>query len=168
MLRRMSLLDELKRTRKLHAICPHCSESFPLKDAQLFDARRPLEGKPLEKLREAQAALEERRAELKQRMTKGVQRSRIAAEATNIGKVLEKVAPSLPGFTFEPADCRALFEPIDYIAFNGLSRRGLVESLQFIDVKSAAARLTGRQKAIRDTIQSGRVSFTVENLEART
>lgn len=157
----MSLLDELSRQKSLKATCPHCDEAFPLSEAQLFDALRPLSGSALEKLKAQQQALREGRAELKARREKGPERSRVGAESGNIGKVVEKVAPSLPGFSLEPGDCRALFEPIDYVVFNGLTRTGRVESLRFVDVKSQGARLNARQKRIQAAVQAGKVTLVV-------
>ena len=142
----VSLLNELLRTRRLMVRCPDCQDDFPIQDAQLFDARRPLDGSALKKLEEERAAVAERRAELKQRMTTGIERSRIGGKAINLGKVVEKVAPSLSGFPLQPGDCRALFEPIDYITFDGLSRTGRVESVHFVDVKSGKARLSERKR----------------------
>jgi predicted Holliday junction resolvase-like endonuclease len=157
----MSLFDELSRQKSLQASCPHCEESFPLAAAQLFDARRPLEGSALEKLKAQQEALAEGRAELKARREKGPERSRVGAESGNIGKVVEKVAPSLPGFSLEAGDCRALFEPIDYVVFNGLTRTGRIDSLRFVDVKSQGARLNARQKLIRAAVEAGKVTLVV-------
>lgn len=157
----MPLLDELSRNASLKASCPHCDESFPLSEAQLFDALRPLSGAALEKLQAQQHALKEGRAELRERREHGPERSRVGAESGNIGKVVEKVAPSLPGFSLEPGDCRALFEPIDYVVFNGLTRKGRVESLRFVDVKSQGARLTQRQRRIQAAVEAGKVSLVI-------
>lgn len=159
----MGLLEELAKNRRLRITCPSCSESFPAKEAQLFDARRPLEGAALEKLKALQAELKEERAALKARQEKAPQKSRIAAETGNFGKIVEKIAPSLPGFALESADCRALFEPIDYIVFDGLAKRGAIDAVRFVDVKSEGARLTKRQKEIRATIEAGKVELIVED-----
>ncbi len=74
-----------------------------------------------------------------------------------IGKIVEKIAPSLPGFPVNSADCRSLFEPIDYIVFRGLSTAGHVEAIYFVDVKSGNARLNTTQKQIRQIVESGKV-----------
>ena len=88
---------------------------------------------------------------------------KIAAKAANIGKVVEKIAPSLAGFPALTEECRALFEPIDYVVFQGL-RKGVVDSLQFVDVKSGNAKLTTRQKEIRDAVEDGKVRLVVRKL----
>ena len=105
--------------------------------------------------------LRQERAEFRQRVEKAKRRSEVAAKSVNIGKVVEKIAPSLPGFPVRSSDCRSLFEPIDYLVFRGLSVAGVVEAIDFVDVKSGAARLTQQQRAIRSLVAGDRVSLHV-------
>ena len=56
-------------------------------------------------------------------------------------------------------DCRALFDPIDYIAFNGLSRNGAVESITFIDVKTGGGSLNSRQRQVQAVVEAGKVRW---------
>jgi predicted Holliday junction resolvase-like endonuclease len=60
--------------------------------------------------------------------------------------IVEKIVPSFPSFAYEAGDCRAMFEPIDYLVFSGLSKRNRVEALYFVDLKSGNARLSGSHK----------------------
>jgi predicted Holliday junction resolvase-like endonuclease len=92
----------------------------------------------------------------------------IGAESAGVGKVAEKIALSLPGFPVDPADCRALFEPIDYVVFRGLARQGVIDSLLFVDVKTGNRKLEDHQCQIRDLVQAGKVSLNiVQRAEAR-
>lgn len=153
------LIRQLKRDRTLFTECPTCGESFRLADAELFPASGDWPAKALEILERRRQEIRERRAELKARRERMTSGSRRTAEAVNLGKIVEKIAPSFPTFTFEPRDCRSLLEPIDYVVFEGLTRRGRVEALHFVDVKSGKASLTQGQKQIRDRVQDGRVTF---------
>ena len=95
-------------------------------------------------------------------------RSERTTEAVNIGKIVEKIVPSFSSFLHHPGDCRALFDPIDYVIFSGLASRGHVDSLLFVDVKSGRGRLTNDQKAIKSAVQGGAVNFgVIGQLEAR-
>jgi predicted Holliday junction resolvase-like endonuclease len=47
---------------------------------------------------------------------------------------------SIASFGFTCGDCRAIFEPIDYLVFTGLCKGANVESLLFVDVKSGLVR----------------------------
>jgi predicted Holliday junction resolvase-like endonuclease len=123
------LIPKLKRDRRLYGTCPHCGDEFRLGSARLFSLKEDYPDEALARISELKAALRERREELrdmKHRMTKC---SQVTAESVNLGKILEKIAPSFNGFHFATRDCRSLLEPIDYLIFSGLHKTGVVESL---------------------------------------
>lgn len=158
----MSLLRDLHSQRNLFAACPNCGEEFKLIDAELFDATRSiLPARAVERIAALRAGLTQRRAELRSRKARAAAHPRRVAESVNIGKVVEKIAPSLPGFPVRSGDCRTLFEPIDYVVFHGLSTNGIVDSLTFVDVKSGRARLTSTQSQVRALVECGKVSLII-------
>jgi predicted Holliday junction resolvase-like endonuclease len=157
----MSLLDDLKRSRQLFAACPNCAEEFPLAKANLFDATKPFPPKALAHLTAEKQALRDDRADLKRQELQAAKKPAIGATSSITGKVLEKIAPSLPGFPVSPGDCRALFEPIDYVVFKGLSAKGKVDCLIFVDVKSGDASLGKLQKQIRHLVASNKVKLKI-------
>jgi predicted Holliday junction resolvase-like endonuclease len=75
------------------------------------------------------------------------------------GLVSEQIAPLLPGFPFDPGDCRFVGKPVDFIVFKGMNEKAITEVV-FLEVKSGSARaLSGQEKRLREVIQSGRVSW---------
>ena len=157
----MTLLEQLQEARRLFVECPSCGVEFPLSKADLFDATEPLPPKALAHLEVQRGELRQQRADLKKRKFHACTKPAIGAVSSITGKVLEKITPSLPGFPVVSADCRALFEPIDYIVFNGLSVKGKVESLVFVDVKSGSARLDRGQRQIRKLVESKKIRLKV-------
>jgi predicted Holliday junction resolvase-like endonuclease len=77
-----------------------------------------------------------------------------------IGKNIEKVVPALKDFKMPMCDCRPLFDPIDMIVFNGVTKMK-VESIKFMEIKTGNARLNEHQKAIKDAILDRKVGFRV-------
>lgn len=153
------LIAEFNRDGRFCGTCPNCSEDFRLRDASLF----PIDGEKPEKalaaIRLAKEAIAERKKEIasaKERMTKRAEKT---AQAVNLGKIIEKIVPSFPSFSYSAGDCRALFEPIDYLIFSGLSAPGGIEALYFVDVKSGAARLNSGQRSIKQAVERGAVRF---------
>jgi predicted Holliday junction resolvase-like endonuclease len=64
-------------------------------------------------------------------------------------------------------DCRSLFNPIDYIIFDGLSK-GNVEKIVFSDIKTGEySRLTGSQPQIRQLVQKKKVVWDTYLMEAK-
>ncbi|GHV87119.1 hypothetical protein AGMMS50255_4150 [Spirochaetia bacterium] len=75
------------------------------------------------------------------------------------GLVSEQMAPLLPGFPFDPGDCRFVGKPIDFIVFKGMNEKDISEVI-FLEVKSGAAKqLNDQEKKLRDAVQAGRVRW---------
>jgi predicted Holliday junction resolvase-like endonuclease len=83
-----------------------------------------------------------------------VQRS----QAVTVGKVSEQLVPLLPGFNYNPKDVRFLGSPVDLVVFDGLND-GAVRQVVFIEVKTGAAALSGRERQVRDAILEKRVRW---------
>lgn len=157
----MSLLSNLKRSAGMFVTCPNCDAQFSLSRAQLFDATAKVFPAPaMDYLATKYEELEGARRHLKRRKTL-VDRSRVVAKAVNIGQVIEVIAPSLPGFPVAAADCRALFKPIDYVAFRGLTQKESIDSVVFIDVKSGRGRLSDTQSQVKKLVECGKVKLIV-------
>ncbi len=75
------------------------------------------------------------------------------------GKFVEQMAPYLPEFSYDPTDARFIGSPIDLIVFPGLSE-GNPEEVVLIEVKTGkSGRLTGREKKVRELVESGKVRW---------
>ena len=126
----------------------------------MFYIDKPIPDKIQKILDEKRQDIKDRRKALRELWKKTRERVEKATMSINIGKMLEKVAPAVKGFKFDPRDCRSLLDPIDYIVFNKLTRKnGLIDSIFFIDVKTGRAGLTKRQRQIRDIVQAGKVTW---------
>jgi len=166
-MRRPDTITQLQADARIYGRCPSCDEDFPLKRALLFYADAPLPDS-------ARKRLEARRADLKARAIALRAGRRSAREGAmqkaidvNVGKILERVAPVCDGFGSVPRDCRPLFDPIDYVVFNGLSAHGEVKSITFLDVKTGGGALNRRQRQIRAVVEAGKVEWQEYSIEAR-
>ncbi len=74
------------------------------------------------------------------------------------GKSAEVMAPFLNGFPFNPRDARFLGSPIDYVVFDGLVE-GDVRNIIFLELKTASAGLSQRQRLIREAVRAGRFQW---------
>jgi len=80
------------------------------------------------------------------------------------GKIAEQLAPFMPGFDFNPRDCRFLGSPLDYVCFEGLSD-GDVTDVVFVEIKTGKSRLSVREYQVQKAIEEGLVSYEVIRLE---
>jgi predicted Holliday junction resolvase-like endonuclease len=154
-----ALIAELQRDTRFKGTCPACMENFRLSNVVLFAVGDQPPKAALDALQAMRERIKERRQEFasnRDLMTKTAQRT---AKAVNLGKIVEKIVPSFASFSYEPGDCRALFEPVDYLIFSGLAKQNQVEALFFVDVKSGNARLSSAQNSIKSAVESGSVRF---------
>ncbi|MEO0075255.1 MAG: Holliday junction resolvase-like protein [candidate division WOR-3 bacterium] len=152
------IIKELKSNCNLYAECSTCGSSFQLNKAIIFYVDGPIPDEAKKIINKKENDLFKRKKELINRRKKLKERAEKATISVNLGKILEKVAPAIKGFKYNHRDCRALFEPIDYLVFNGLStKNGYIDSMLFIDIKTGQASLNYHQKQIKAAVENGKV-----------
>jgi len=139
------------------AECPNCNEQFKLREAGLF-YHEDFTPEALAVFQEMVQAQREKSEFLRGRVPKISATSETGAHAVNLGRILERLAPCLDDFCCDSGDCRSLFDPIDYVAFEGLNK-GEITKLLFLEVKTGGSRLTAGQKQIKSLVEEGLVSF---------
>lgn len=75
-----------------------------------------------------------------------------ASLSTKYGKMTEQFMPFLKNYPYDSQSFRFIGTPIDGIQFNE-------DEVVFIEFKSATSQLSLKQKQIKDTINSKKVSF---------
>lgn len=73
------------------------------------------------------------------------------SRAGQLGKTLEKIAPMFPGFGHHPSDVRPIFDPIDFVIFDG-HYQGEVSEVVFVEFKTSQSSLSPVQRSIRRAI----------------
>jgi len=156
----MDIVRELKTAKGLYVDCPDCQEPIALSRATVFDATKKLPSEAADALETERSALRTELGEVKRERLDLSSRAFKGAATGRVGKRLEMIGASLPGLPVKARDCRALSDPIDYLAFEGASQ-GEVHAVHFIEVKSANARLSELQRAIKSAVEGGAVSLVV-------
>ena len=87
----------------------------------------------------------------------------LRSRAVIAGQVVEQLTPYLPSFPYNPKDARFLGSPVDLVVFDGLDE-GALRRVVFVEVKTSGAKLTPRERAVREAVQGGQVEW----LELRT
>jgi predicted Holliday junction resolvase-like endonuclease len=149
-----------------YAECPCCGEPILLKDAGLFyldDFSPEAEKLYQQKIQECKI----REKEIREERKAISRRSETATTTINIGFILERLAPSMKSFPFNHNDCRSLFEPIDYIIFEGLNKKNSVSKILFTEIKTGRANLTKKEKEIRKLVEGKQVVWETYNKGAK-
>lgn len=97
----------------------------------------------------------------KSRYTRAVRRDTLRRSlAVVTGKVSEQLVPFWPDFPFTARDARFLGSPVDFLVFDGLSEGdGAIRRVVFVEVKTGEARLSPRERGIREAIERGAVEW---------
>ena len=140
------------------ANCPTCGEGIKLKDASLFSVDN-FNAQAKQLLNEKKEELKIQREAISKKKSSTQQRVETTTNSVNMGFILERLAPVLEHFPFDKNDCRSLFDPIDYVIFEGLQKTGKVQKIFFVDIKSGKAKLKANQKAIKHMIEQKKVEF---------
>jgi predicted Holliday junction resolvase-like endonuclease len=74
------------------------------------------------------------------------------------GKTIEKLIPFFKNFKYDLHDMRFLGEPIDYIIFDGYSKKNLKQII-FLEVKSGKSKLTKEQNEVKKIIKKKKVKW---------
>ena len=140
--------------------CTECDTQAPLSKWSLFymDCYPPEFQELIKEITSVPAELKKEYLDLK---AKGTLLAAKKSVEVNVGKTIEEVVTILPTFPYNRNDCRSLLDPIDYLIFDGLARKGNVSQLHFVDVKTGAARLNEHQKQIKSAVESKKVEFRV-------
>lgn len=122
------------------------------------DAAKVIE-QELQETKDRSQQVRDESAELRRRKHSATDGAEKKAAEVGFGFVAEKLVTGWKDFPHQPIDCRPLFEPIDYVAFDGMTAKRKVDSIAFMDVKTGASRLNKHQRMIRDAIKDGRVGY---------
>ena len=140
------------------ANCPTCGEGFKLKDASLFSVDN-FNAQAKKLLNEKKEELKERKELISKKKASTQKRVETTTGSVNMGFILERLAPVLEHFPFDKNDCRSLFDPIDYVIFEGLQKTGKVQKIFFVDIKSGKAELKANQEASKQMVEQKEVEF---------
>jgi predicted Holliday junction resolvase-like endonuclease len=90
----------------------------------------------------------------------GIVRDRLNRSRAVLGGLAsEQVAPFLPGFPFDPGDCRFVGKPVDFVVFKGMNQKDITEVI-FLEVKSGTSKtLNDQEKKLRDAVNAGKVRW---------
>ena len=174
------IIKLITSTRGFQIKCPNCGEFSDVKQANLFDIREEYPPKiknfiiaiinnqkrismkaerKIKKLNSELKILNKEKVLIKSKIKSKPKRVKTITRHINIGQIIEKILPGSRNFKFEQKDCRALFDPIDYIAFNGLTKSNKIDFITLIEIKSGDATLQRNQKNIKSQIENGKIKY---------
>jgi len=107
--------------------------------------------------------------EWRQKEVEKIRKDAIEKSKTVIrGKVTEHLVPFFPDFKYNPKDARFMGSPVDIVVFDGLDE-GELRKIILMEVKTGKiAKLSDREKMVRDCIDSKNVDYEVVHVGANS
>lgn len=162
-----TFISIFKAQRNIFGLCPLCGGIFRLSDTKISYRRKfPIDwyDKLLaegEKIDENERTLEE---ELKDIRKKATERARRVL----LPKLLRKVDPLFTSLGYFPQDVKAIFDPIDFVIFDGMNRAEEVKRIVFMDQQTENRGQRIIQKSIEKTIEKERYEWETIRISPKT
>lgn len=159
-----SLLQTVDGLQELLAVCPCCGEIFRVVEAKFLFPRKPPRRCEYEELVETEERLSRSQERLdmeRERFDRRLEERR--ARLTERGRAmakrrLRKIDPVFSAKNIDPQDVKAIFDPIEYIIFHGLS----ADDLELVELVSRSPENRAQEtlaKSIDDVVRKGHVEF---------
>lgn len=157
------LVAALEDFRNILGICPCCGEFFRLTEIQIFYRARPSRTW-FDKLEEMMARVEraeDRFSETEERIRK-LARQRGRRQLPALLRVCE---PILSPRGFFPQDAKALFDPVDFVIFDGMNRDEMVHRIVLLDGTPDSRARERIQRSIESVVHQGNYEWRTIRLE---
>ena len=156
-----------KAQRNIFGLCPMCGEVFRLSEIKISYKRKfPIDWYDkllveVEKLDEKEMKLEEKLKIIREKATEYARRILLP-------KLLRKVDPLFTSLGYFPQDAKAIFDPIDFVVFDGMNRDEKVKRVVFMDQQTENRNQRVIQKSIEKTIEKERYEWETIRISPKT
>ena len=159
-----SLFEEFSELRKILCICPCCGEIVRVSDLHL-KVKKPIVKTWLDTYEAKIIAMNEKEEKFNEKEQKirdaSVKRGRDEAE-----KIVKKAI--LPIFTIlklDPYDVKPIMNPIDFIVFDGMTKKDKIKDIIFLSKTSKIESLNLIRKQIKENISMKNYTWQVGRID---
>jgi len=157
------LVATLEDFRNILGMCPQCEEIFRLTDIQISYRAKPrrtwldeLEEVD-DRLQRAEDRFDEKEGEIRDLAVKRGRR--------RLPALLRKVDPIFSSRGFFPQDAKPLFDPVDFVIFDGMNRKGLVSRIVLFDGPAGDSARDKIQRSLERTIRGGNYEWQTVHIQ---
>lgn len=156
-------LSDFHEFQNILVVCPGCGEIYRLSELKIF-YRGKVKHTWLDNLRAKEQKVERMEEKLEE------EREQIKAEAQEKGrkqlpKLLRKCLPVICAHGYYPQDVKALFDPIDFVVFDGMNLKQKVKQVVLFDGPPADKRREKIQTYIKAAIKKGNYDWHTVKLD---
>jgi predicted Holliday junction resolvase-like endonuclease len=138
----------LKENRHIFSICPECGTVHRLSDLRPF--HKGYKPDWLDLLEDKGTHLQKRLASLQERAKELQKSAKDRAEREELPKLLGNLAPVFKRWKIDARDVRAVFDPVELVAFEGLNSDDGVQRISFLHLGHPHRLTTSLENAISE------------------
>lgn len=137
----------IRESRHIFSVCPVCGIVHRLNDLQIArEGKYPPDW--LDKIDQKHDRLVMRLEELEAKRKEYQKAAIERAEAVELPRLLKKVAPSFVKWKTDPRDVRTIFNPVEFIVFDGMNSQDGVQSVSLVHLGERAKVIRSIEKSI--------------------
>lgn len=158
------VLDAFHDFQKVLVLCPVCGEVHRLSELKL-SYRGRVKRTWLDALRSEERKIDqaEERYDAQQEAIK--QRAREAGQR-QVPKILKRCVPAICSRGYYPQDLKALFDPIDFVIFDGMNQKEKIKQVVLFDGPADSKRRSHAQNSIRNVLKKGNYEWKTIKLDS--
>ncbi|MGQ9465974.1 MAG: Holliday junction resolvase-like protein [bacterium] len=157
------LLSEFQNFQKILVICPECKEVYRLSELKLF-YRGKAKRSWLDDLRTRERKIERMEELLKEKWDAIRQKAQDKGRK-QLPKLLRRCVPIICTHGYYPQDLKPLFDPIDFVVFDGMNLKQKVKRVVLFDGPAYDKRREKIQKSIKKIIKKGYYNWHTVRLD---
>lgn len=157
------LLSDFQNFQKILVICPDCKEIYRLSELKLF-YRGKVKHSWLDNLRTKEFKVEHMEQLLDEKWDEIRQKAQEKGRK-ELPKLLRKCVPVVCSHGYYPQDLKALFDPIDFVIFDGMNLKQKVKRVVLFDGPSNNKRREKIQTSIKKAIKKGNYDWHTVKLD---
>ena len=153
-----AFIDFYRTQRNVFGICPRCGELFRLSDIKISYGRKfALDW--YDRLLKKDENTAEKEEELEERLRSIREKAVDRARKVQLPRLLGKVDPLFTPLGYYPQDVKAVFDPVDFVVFDGMNRDERVRKVVFMDQQTEDVERQAIQKSIEAAIRKGKYGW---------
>ena len=144
--------------RNIFGVCPHCQELFRLSDIKI-SYRKKFARDWYGNLEKQEEKIDDERMNLEETLAAIREKAQELARQRHLPRMLRQVDPVFTPLGYYPQDVKAVFDPMDFVIFDGMNRAGKVKRIVFMDEYNTDERIRRIQSSIENAISKERYGF---------
>ncbi len=156
------LIKSFQQFQNVLVICPECGEIHRLSELKL-SYRGRVKRTWLDELRENEMKMQQKEEKFKNEKAT-IKTKAKEEEQRKIPGLIKKCIPFISSKGYYPQDLHTVFDPIDFVVFDGMTLKDKVERVVFLDSQAGTKKRENTQNSMKKAIKKGNYDWNLVRL----